>query len=281
MCQFSGAQPGWRQGALAAGPGPAYIGAMKDGIETRLYVQLPLSEGAEVELEVGHAHYLRSVLRLGPGEAVALFNGLDGEWLARIATVARNKASLRVERRTRAQRPEPDLWLAFAPIKRARIDFVAQKATELGAALLWPVLTRRTMVDRVNTDRLAANAVEAAEQSDRLTVPTVRDPVPLDRLLVDWPTDRPLILCDETAAGGGVRGIAQALDDAGPTVRERVGFVIGPEGGFAEEELDRLRKLPFVTAVGLGPRLLRADTAALAALAVWQAVAGDWRTSTD
>lgn len=260
---------------------------MKDGIETRLYVTADLAEGGGVDLEAGQAHYLRSVLRLGPGEAVALFNGRDGEWLARIDALAKNRATLAVERRTRAQRPEPDLWLAFAPIKRARIDFTAQKATELGVSLLWPVMTRRTMVDRVNTDRLAANAVEAAEQSDRLTVPEVREPTTLDRMIAEWPTDRPLILCDETGADtdrvgdGGVAGIAQALESAGTAVRERAGFVIGPEGGFAEEELDRLRSLPFVTAVGLGPRLLRADTAALAALAVWQAVAGDWRTSTD
>ena len=135
---------------------------MKDGIETRLHVTGDLAADAGVELEAGQAHYLRSVLRLAPGEAVALFNGRDGEWLARIAALGRNRASLTVERQTRPQRPEPDLWLAFAPIKRARIDFLAQKATELGASLLWPVMTRRTMVDRVNTERLLANAVEAA-----------------------------------------------------------------------------------------------------------------------
>ncbi len=254
---------------------------MKDGIETRLYVRAPLAEGAAVELAADQAHYLRNVLRLAPGEAIALFNGRDGEWAARIEAIAKNRATLTVERRTREQRPEPDLWLAFAPIKRARIDFTAQKATELGVSLLWPVLTRHTMVDRVNTDRLAANAVEAAEQSERLTVPEVREPVALEQLIDAWPGDRPLVLCDESGAGGGIPGIAEALSAAGPEMRRRAGFVIGPEGGFADAELDRLRSLPFVTAVGLGPRLLRADTAALAALAVWQAVAGDWRTSTD
>jgi 16S rRNA (uracil1498-N3)-methyltransferase len=251
---------------------------MKDGIETRLYVQAPLAPGLAVELAADQAHYLRAVLRLGRGDAVALFNGGDGEWLARIDDLGRNRATLNVERQTREQRPEPDLWLAFAPIKRARIDFTAQKATELGASLLWPVMTRRTMVDRVNTDRLRANAVEAAEQSDRLTVPEVRQPVSLERMIEAWPPERALILCDET---GGGAGIADALLDAGGAVRGPAGFVIGPEGGFAEEELDRLRKLPFVTPVALGPRLLRADTAALAALAVWQAVAGDWTTRTD
>jgi len=265
---------------LAAALTRRYTRRMKDGIETRLYVQAPLSEGAAVDLDSGQAHYLRSVLRLGPGEAVALFNGRDGEWLARIETIGKNRAALRVAHQTRLQRPEPDLWLAFAPIKRARIDFTAQKATELGVSLLWPVMTRRTMVDRVNIDRLTANAVEAAEQSERLSVPAVREPVALERLIDDWPADRAMLLCDESGAGGGVPGIAEALSAAGPSVRERVGFVIGPEGGFAQEELDRLRSLPFVTAVGLGPRLLRADTAALAAIAVWQAVAGDWRTTT-
>ncbi|MEQ8394402.1 16S rRNA (uracil(1498)-N(3))-methyltransferase [Thalassobaculum sp.] len=250
---------------------------MKDGIETRLYVTAPLADGAVVGLESGQAHYLRSVLRLGPGEGVALFNGRDGEWLARIDGIGKGWASLVVGHQTRPQRGEPDLWLAFAPIKRARIDFTAQKATELGASLLWPVMTRHTMVDRVNTDRLTANAIEAAEQSDRLTVPTVREPTTLDKLIAEWPEDRALLLCDESGTG---HGIAEVLAAAGPAVRRRAGFVIGPEGGFAQEELDRLRKLPFVTAVGLGPRLLRADTAALAALAVWQAVAGDWTTST-
>ena len=169
---------------------------MKDGIETRLYVTAPLAEAAVLGLEAAHAHYLRSVLRLGAGEAVALFNGRDGEWLARLDGIGKGWASLVVERQTRAQRPEPDLWLAFAPIKRARIDFVAQKATELGASVLWPVMTRHTMVDRVNTDRLTANAIEAAEQSDRLTVPEIREPTTLDKLIAQWPDDRAMILCD-------------------------------------------------------------------------------------
>src|SRR3546814_98023 len=195
---------------LAAAPAGHYTPAMKDGIETRLHVAAPLNQGAAVELDAGQAHYLRSVLRLAPGEAVALFNGRDGEWRARIDRLGKGAATLAVEARTRPQRPEPDLWLAFAPIKRARIDFMAQKATELGASVRWPVLTRHTMVDRVNTPRLAATAIEAAEQSDRLTIPAIREPVPLDRLLAQWPDDRPLILCDETGAGGTEIGIAAA-----------------------------------------------------------------------
>jgi 16S rRNA (uracil1498-N3)-methyltransferase len=247
---------------------------MKDGLETRLHVVAPLIEGATVAVSEPQAHYLRNVLRLGPGDDLALFNGCDGEWRARIETAGKKAATLSLIERTRPQRDEPDVWLVFAPIKRARIDFVAQKATELGVSRLWPVMTRRTMVDRVNIDRMTANAIEAAEQSDRLTIPEVRDPEKLDRVLDDWPADRPLILCDETHSG---RPLADALSDGQFSSNKRVGFVIGPEGGFAEEELDRLRSLPFVTPVSLGPRLLRADTAALAVVAAWQTMAGDWR----
>jgi 16S rRNA (uracil1498-N3)-methyltransferase len=245
---------------------------MKDGIETRLHVDVPLSAGGSVELGQDQTHYLRNVLRLGAGESVALFNGRDGEWRARIAAIAKKSATLALEEQTRPQKPEPDVWLAFAPIKRARIDFIAQKATELGAARLWPVITRHTMVDRVNVDRLRANAIEAAEQSDRLTVPLIHDPSSLDEMIGLWPEDRPLILCDET----GGPPIADVI--LAPPLRQsaKAGFLIGPEGGFAEPELDRLRKLPFVTPVSLGERLLRADTAALSVLAVWQALAGDW-----
>lgn len=265
---------------------------MKDGIETRLYVDAPLTAGGTVALGQDQTHYLKNVLRLGPGEGVALFNGRDGEWRAEIAAVAKKSAELAVLERTRPQRPEPDVWLAFAPIKRSRIDFTAQKATELGASLLWPVMTRHTMVDRVNVERLRANAVEAAEQSDRLTVPEVREPVKLDALIDAWPADRALILADET----GGPPIADALSPFGgvpdaqnqntqnqntPNPNTRAGFLIGPEGGFAEAELDRLRNLPFVTRVSLGARLLRADTAALAVLAVWQALAGDWTARHD
>lgn len=247
---------------------------MKDGLETRLHVASPLHEAATVAVSEAQAHYLRNVLRLGPGDELALFNGRDGEWRGRIETAGKKAATLTLVEQTRPQSEEPDVWLAFAPIKRARIDFVAQKATELGAALLWPVMTRRTMVDRVNLDRLTANAIEAAEQSDRLTIPEVREPEKLDRVLDLWPDDRPLILCDETHAG---QPLAEALSGDHLSSAGHVGFVIGPEGGFAEEELDRLRSLPFVTPVSLGPRLLRADTAALAVVAAWQTMVGDWR----
>ena len=184
------------------------------------------------------------------------------------------------QRRPQAQRPEPDLWLCFAPIKRARLDFLAEKATELGASRLVPVMTRHTIVTRVNGERLAANAREAAEQCERLSVPTVAAPVKLEALLADWPAERRLFLCAEA---GAARPIAEALlaeaglDEAGLAegAPRPAAFLTGPEGGFSAAELDALAKLPFVVPVGLGPRILRADTAAIAALASWQAILGD------
>lgn len=242
---------------------------------TRLYVEAALAPGQAVGLDHGQAHFLRSVLRLQPGAQVALFNGEQGEWLAEIEGLGKGWCSLSVLEQRRAPQLEPDLWLVFAPIKRARIDFLAEKATELGCSVLQPVMTRFTAVSRVNEERLAANAREAAEQCERLTVPVVRETVGFAALLDAWPKGRRLLVCAEW---GEARPIAEALQalraelprDAGPWA-----VMTGPEGGFAESELDALRKLPFVTPVGLGPRILRADTAALAAVACWQAVLGD------
>ncbi|KZD01899.1 16S rRNA (uracil(1498)-N(3))-methyltransferase [Oceanibaculum pacificum] len=239
--------------------------------QTRLHTGESLQPGQPVALPKEQAHYLRSVLRLTPGDKVALFNGRDGEWLAEIVELGKSAALLTLARQLRPQADEPDLWLVFAPVKHARIDFLAEKATELGVSALWPVFTQRTNVSRVNEDRLRANAIEAAEQSERLTVPMVMAATKLEAALASWPAGRRLIVCDET--GGGIP-VAQALSD---NVVSGNAVLIGPEGGFTETELDGLRKLPFVTAVSLGPRVLRADTAALAALACFQAVAGDWR----
>ena len=241
-------------------------------IAARLFVTAPLAAGGAVALDSDQVHYLRSVLRLGPGDAVAFFDGRAGEWLAVIETLGKHAGTARLERQTRPQTQEPELWLLFAPVKRARIDLIVEKATELGASRLLPVMTRRTNVTRVNTDRLRATAREAAEQTERLSVPEVAEPQRLDQALASFPSDRRLILCDET---GSAPPLAEILRQ-GPAP---LGVLIGPEGGFAPDELDGLRKLPFVTGVGLGPRILRADTAALSALAVIQALTGDWTES--
>jgi 16S rRNA (uracil1498-N3)-methyltransferase len=239
--------------------------------KTRLFVATDLAGGLSVGLEPSQAHHVKTVLRLPPGAVVALFNGRDGEWLGRVDGVGKGWCSVSLYAQRRAQEAPGDLWLVFAPVKRARIDFVVEKATELGVAAIRPVYTRHTIVERVNLERLRANAVEAAEQTERLSVPEIVEPEPLDRLVARWPAGRRLLLCDESGASPP---IAEALAGTGPGPWA---VLVGPEGGFAETELDALKKLPFVCPVGLGPRVLRADTAALAALAVLQALAGDWR----
>lgn len=244
---------------------------MTEPVVARLYVPDDLSVDAAVVATEDQAHYLRNVLRLAPGAVIAVFNGRDGEFAARIDRLDRKGATLAVGARRRAQIPNPDLWLLFAPIKRQRIDILVEKATELGVAELRPVITRHTQVERVNLARLRAHAIEAAEQTERLSVPTVHEPVALDQALAAWPAGRRLVVCAERRAAPPIAAALAELD-AGA-----YGILTGPEGGFAEAELDGLLKLPFVTPVSLGPRVLRADTAAVAALACWQAILGDWR----
>ena len=245
-------------------------------MQVRLYVEDALDEGGTVGAGPEQAHYLRSVLRLTAGAEVVLFNGRDGEWRARIDGIGKGWASLALLERTRPQAAPPDLWLVFAPIKRARIDFLLQKAVELGATRLVPVITQHTHVERMRPERLRANAIEAAEQCERLEVPEIAAPAKLDRLLDGWDAARPLFACLE--AGPGVPPLARVLaqrDRSGGTVQEAA-ILVGPEGGFSHAELEMLRHKPFVSPVGLGPRILRAETAAVAALSVWQALTGDW-----
>ncbi len=245
---------------------------MERKIEARLFVEDTLAAAVPVTLGRGQSHYLAHVLRLAPGAMVALFNGRDGEWRARIESLAKNAVSLSIETRLREQTPETDLWLVFAPVKRAPLDFLVQKATELGVSALVPAITRRTIVERVRRERMAANAIESAEQCGRLTVPEVREAAPLARILGSWPDGRRILLCAESGCAVPIRDVLAELGPAEPCA-----ILTGPEGGFEQTELDALRNLPFVTAVGLGPRILRADTAALAALACWQSALGDWR----
>jgi 16S rRNA (uracil1498-N3)-methyltransferase len=260
---------------------------MEAKAKIRLFVSAPLAAGGAAALTSDQAHYAGRVMRLGPGDRVRLFNGRDGEWRGRIESLGRKGAAAVVEERLRAQVPEPDAWLLFAPLKKAALDFLIAKATELGVAELRPVMTRRTASERVNVERLRAQAVEAAEQCERLTVPAVRPMLTLERAFGDWPRARPdrgasfiarrLFVADETGGGAPVAEAFSGADAAtGP--QGPVAFLVGPEGGFERSELDALARLPFVTRVALGPRILRAETAALALLACWQALAGDGRS---
>lgn len=234
----------------------------------RLFVATPLAEGAVVELDGGQANYLGNVLRLGVGGQVLLFDGANGEWLASVAETGRKRMKLRVARRTRPVEAVPDLWLAFAPVKRSQVDWLVEKATELGVARLMPVVTARTVVERVKRERLRAIAIEAAEQCGRTLVPEIAEPVSLAALLAGRTAGRTLYFADET--GGEALGKAFA---AGPAM-----ILTGPEGGFTPEERELIRAAEEVRAVSLGPRILRAETAALAAVSAWMALAGDWRS---
>ena len=237
----------------------------------RLFVKPQLIAKAEIALEPPQAHYLINVLRCKTGDEVLLFNGRDGEWRGALSAATKKRAAVVIEEQTRPQSDGPDLHYLFAPLKRARVDYMAQKATEMGASLLQPVLTRRTMAERVNTSRLFANAVEAAEQCGILRVPDVAEPEKLPRLLERWDETRLLVFADEAAS---VCSPLAALE----AERERpLAVLIGPEGGFEAEERALLLEQPYVLPISLGPRVMRADTAAVAALALVNAVLGDWR----
>ena len=239
---------------------------MSRPLATRLFVDASLAAGAQVTLGESHAHQLRSVLRLGEGDDIALFNGRDGEWRARLAVLGKRTVTAVLDDQLRPQAAEPDVWLLFAPIKGPRLDWIVEKAAELGASAIVPVLTRRTVVSRINLERLRAHAVEAAEQCERLTVPPVSAARSLEDVIAEWPAGRHLYVAAERR---GVPPMATMIRaDGAPAA-----ILIGPEGGFEPAELDRLAQLGFASLVGLGPRILRADTAAAAAMALWQALA--------
>src|SRR3954468_4478505 len=240
----------------------------------RLHVAEHLQKGARFPADERAVHYLLNVLRRGSGDPVLLFNGRDGEYRARIAEAQKRRLVLEAIEFSRAQEDEPDLWLCFAPLKKDAVDSLVEKGTELGFSRFQPVLTVHTSNNRINQSRLTAVAIEAAEQCERLTVPEVLEPISLEALRTGWAKDRQLLICAEA---GDAQPIAPALADLTSDVRlsHKFAILIGPEGGFQEDELDRLKKLPFVTPVGLGPRILRAETAALAALAAFQGIRGD------
>lgn len=228
-----------------------------------------LAEGGSVTLAEGQAHYLTRVMRREVGDRAVLFNGQDGEWLAEIRDSGKRHASMALLKQLRLQESGPDIWLIFAPIKQGHMEFLVEKATELGASRLMPVTTRRTIVSRVNEEKMRKHAIEAAEQSERLDVPAIAPLVPLEQYVQKWPDERLLIFADE-AGGTPMADLAAGMARTVP-----LALLIGPEGGFTPEERARLRELPQVRAAGLGPRILRADTAALAGLATLQAIWGD------
>jgi 16S rRNA (uracil1498-N3)-methyltransferase len=237
----------------------------------RLFVDTDLGSGAVVACTPAQANYLRNVLRLGPGDTVLLFNGRQGEWRTEVSEAGKRSVSLTVREAVRAQEGGPDIDYLFAPIKRARLDYMVEKATEMGVARLRPVLTRRTTPERVNTERMRAHAIEAAEQCGILRVPEVFAPERLDRVVAGWDKTRPLVFCDEDSEES-CPFTALARIAPGP-----LAVLIGPEGGFDGAERELLSSQPFVTRISLGPRILRADTAAVAALALVNAALGDWR----
>jgi len=235
----------------------------------RLHVTSPLAAAAPVAPTLDQSRYLTQVMRLKAGDDLLVFNGRDGEWRCKVAEVLKKGVILRAEEQVRPQTLGPDLELIVAVVKKARVETIVEKAAELGARRVRLVLTKRTNADRIRLDRLDAIAEEAAEQTGRMDVPVVDDPIKLDTLLDGWETGRRLMFCDET---GGAPAVS-SLRDAGEGPWS---ILIGPEGGFSPEEGERLRSLPFTTAVSLGPRILRADTAAIAAMTLWQAAVGDW-----
>lgn len=240
----------------------------------RLFVEHPLPQDAVIECTRDQSHYLRSVLRIASGAEILVFNGKDGEWRGRLEHVQKRDCRLHILEQTRAQVAGPDLHYLFAPLKRARLDYMVQKATEMGVARLQPVLTGHTIVDRVNLERMRANVIEAAEQCGVLRVPDVAEPVALTKVIAHWPADRTLFFADEAAEVTTPLDAFEGMETGSPTA-----VLIGPEGGFTPQEREKLIALQQVRTISLGPRIMRADTAAVALLALVNAVVGDWRAA--
>ena len=234
----------------------------------RLYVTADLSAGASIDLPQNQAHFLGTVMRKQVGDELRVFNGAGGEWLAQITALAKRKAQIKPQKQIRAPKPAPDIWLLFAPIKKTRTNFIIEKAVELGVSLIQPVMTART-TSKIRMDKMAAHIIEAAEQTERLDLPEAREPATLAKMLETWDEARTLIFADEA---GDAAPAAKTLAN----IKAPAAILIGPEGGFTAEERELLRSKPYVTPISLGPRILRADTAAVATLALWQAVSGDW-----
>jgi 16S rRNA (uracil1498-N3)-methyltransferase len=245
--------------------------AIHDCRAQRLYVDADFGAGTLIRCSDDQANYLRNVLRLTPGSTLLVFNGREGEWLARIEFAGKRGCALEPLHQVRSQQAGPDIDYLFAPLKRARLDYMVQKAVELGAARLVPVLTERTVAERVNLTRMRANAIEAAEQCGILRIPEIAEPDSLGRVLSHWDARKPLVFCDESAQPQSPLAVLGELAP-GP-----MGVLIGPEGGFSQAERQMLTSQPFTVQLSLGPRIMRADTAAVAALALVNAVVGDWR----
>lgn len=250
---------------------------MRHNTNIRIYTANTLMQGGTVILDKDQSHYLVTVMRQKVGANLLTFNGRDGEWLAQITDANKRAVTIQILEQTKMQAPEPDLWFAFAPIKKTRLDFIAQKVTELGINRILPVMTRRTIVDRIKNDRMLANAIEAAEQCERLSIPTIDKMIKLEKLINTWPNDRLLMFCDEDLSG---KDAYHALKEtAKASGKQKWGVLIGPEGGFDDHERTLIKSKPNTVVVSLGPRILRADTAAISAITIWQAAIGDWSKS--
>ncbi len=245
-------------------------------MKIRLYTEHNLAKGGEVELTSAQAHYLKNVMRVQVSDYIYIFNGRDGEFKAGVREIGKKLVLVDIGEQTRPQQNCPDIWLLFAPIKHGRIDYLVQKATELGALALQPVFTERTVVTRVNSERMLSNVIEAAEQSERLDIPQIFEPQKLEKLIAKWAGENPerqILFCDESGGEEPIGKMLQQVVDASPA---SWAILTGPEGGFSRQEAEMLHSLPFTHPVSLGPRIMRADTAVIAALTAWQIHLGDW-----